>query len=314
MRHAAEQRPHPNGYSGETVTKAPPWHGLVAWDMFFNGLTTGLFLATAIAELILPAIFAPLARVAYPLALVLLLIDLGCLVGDLGDPLRFHHMLRVFKLGSPMSVGTWCLTIYSLPLTLVAVVSILNWPAFASVRDFVPSGALTLLEWVRTPAVVLALLPAFGSAVYKGVLISTNSQPGWKQARWLGGYLTSAAPLLGTTILFSLALLLKQERAVATLRNCLIPLLALNFVILILLFRDLRQALESRWLVRERRWISLTSIGCGLIAPLALWPFARSATPAMALVASILAGGLFTRFVIILLPHPPHAQEDPSPS
>ena len=188
MRHQAEQHPHPFGYADETVTKAPPWHGLVAWDMFFNGLTTGLFLTAAISELMFPANFAPLAQVAYPLALALLLIDLGCLVGDLGDPLRFHHMLRVFKLGSPMSVGTWCLTVYSLPLSLAAIVSLLNWPVFAQVRDFVPSGVLALLEWARKPAVVFALLPAIGSAVYKGVLISTNSQPGW-QGSPLAGWL-----------------------------------------------------------------------------------------------------------------------------
>ena len=41
------------------------------------------------------------------------------LVLDLGDPLRFHHMLRVFKPSSPMSLGTWSLTVYSLPLTLI---------------------------------------------------------------------------------------------------------------------------------------------------------------------------------------------------
>jgi formate-dependent nitrite reductase membrane component NrfD len=196
MRHHAEQHPHPRGYADETVTKAPPWHGLVAWDMFLNGLTTGLFLIAATSELMFPATFAPLARVAYPLALVLLLIDRGCLVGDLGDPLRFHHMLRVVKIGSPMSVGTWCLTIYSLPLTLEAAISLLNWSGLAIVRDVVPSGVLWLLEWIRKPAVVSALLPAIGSAVYKGLLISTNSQPRWRQARWLGGYLTSAAPLL----------------------------------------------------------------------------------------------------------------------
>jgi hypothetical protein len=282
--------------------------------MFFNGLTTGLFLTAAISELMVPAIFAPLARVAYPLALALLLVDLGCLVGDLGDPLRFHHMLRVFKLGSPMSVGTWCLTIYSLPLTLVAVVSLLNWPVLDRVRDLVPSGALSFLEWVRKPAVVSALLPAIGSAVYKGVLISTNSQPGWKQARWLGGYLTSAAPLLGTTLLFSLALLMKQEQAAAALRVCLIPLLALNFVVLVLLVRDVRGALESRWVIRQRLWISLASIGCGLIGPLALWPLARGGAPAMALVASILAASLFIRYVIILLPHPPHEHGEARPS
>ena len=35
------------------------------------------------------------------------------LIADLGDPKRFHHMLRVFKPGSPMSVGTWTLLTYS---------------------------------------------------------------------------------------------------------------------------------------------------------------------------------------------------------
>jgi hypothetical protein len=281
--------------------------------MFFNGLTTGLFLTAAIGELMVPVTFAPLVRVAYPLALVLLLIDLACLVGDLGDPLRFHHMLRVVKLGSPMSVGTWCLTIYSLPLTLLAVVSLLNWPAFERVRDLVPSGVLSILEWVRKPAVVAAILPAIGSVVYKGVLISTNSQPGWKQARWLGGFLTSAAPLLGATLLYLLALLMKQERAVATLRICLVPLLALNFVVLVLLYRDVRGALESRWEIHQRLGIVLVPIGCGLIGPLALWPFARTGVAALVLVAFIMAAHVFIRYAIVLLPHPRHVHEDGRP-
>ena len=55
----------------ESVTKAPDWHGLVAWDMLFNNLTTGLFLVAAVGELAAPAIFAPLATLAYPLALAL---------------------------------------------------------------------------------------------------------------------------------------------------------------------------------------------------------------------------------------------------
>jgi len=34
------------------------------------------------------------------------------LIADLGRPERFHHMLRVAKPSSPMSVGTWILTAY----------------------------------------------------------------------------------------------------------------------------------------------------------------------------------------------------------
>ena len=107
------------------VTKVPGWHGIIAWDALLNGMATGLFLAAAIGEFAAPAIFLRVAKVAYPIALVLLLVDLGLLVLDLGDPLRFHHMLRTFKPGSPMSLGTWCLTIFSLPLTAAAGLSVL---------------------------------------------------------------------------------------------------------------------------------------------------------------------------------------------
>src|ERR1700723_1958977 len=109
-----------NGYANIPVTRVPSWDGMIAWDVLLNGMATGLFMAAAISEFAAPAVFAPVAKVAYPFALVLLLVDLGLLVLDLGDPLRFHHMLRVFKPGSPMSLGTWCLTIFSLPLTAAA--------------------------------------------------------------------------------------------------------------------------------------------------------------------------------------------------
>src|SRR5215510_6317425 len=162
-----------SGYANAPVTKAPAWHGLVAWDMLLNGMTTGLFLVAAISELTVPDVFTSVAKAAYPVALLLLLVDLVLLVLDLGDPLRFHHMLRVFKLSAPISLGTWCLTIYLLPLTVAAAISLL------------PAGWMTL-EWIRRLAVVIGLLPALGSAVYKGVLLSTNSQPGWKRRALVG--------------------------------------------------------------------------------------------------------------------------------
>src|ERR1700730_14979361 len=196
------------GYASGPGTKAPAWHGLVAWDLLFNNLATGLFLVAAIGELAAPAVFTAVAKVAYPVALVLLLTDLLCLVLDLGDPLRFLHMLRVFKPSSPMSLGTWCLTIYSFPLTVAAALSL------------APEGG-TAIEWVRKLAVVLGLLPALASAAYKGVLLSTNAQPGWRDARWLGGYLTNSALMLGCAELLALSVLTGQESAAVTLRTAL---------------------------------------------------------------------------------------------
>ncbi len=140
----------------------------MAADILLNNLATGLFMAAAVAELIAATRFTRLHRGRTPSRLILLLADLVCLVLDLGQPLRFHHMLRVFKLSSPMSLGTWCLTVFSLFLTVLALlkaVQLVGW---------LPDDS-SIVWWVRLLAVVGGLPFAFGSAAYKGVLFSTSA-------------------------------------------------------------------------------------------------------------------------------------------
>src|SRR5271155_3057137 len=262
--HAFAEPPSPErgsevGYANMPVTKVPGWHGIIAWDALLNGMATGLFLAAAVTELAAPAIFTSVAKIAYPVALVLLLIDLGLLVTDLGDPLRFHHMLRVFKPDSPMSVGTWCLTIFSLPLTAAAALSLLAELGI----DF---------EWARILAVVVGLLPGFGSAAYKGVLLSTNAQPGWKDARWLGGYLTNSALLMGCAELLVLSALMGQTQAMAILRTAFIVLLVLNVIPFVLLFANLRPT-HAQLYTREQQWRVGVLIAVGTLIPLGLMLF-----------------------------------------
>lgn len=287
-----DARAHLNGagYAAGPVTKAPEWHGLVAWDLLFNNLTTGLFLTAALGELEAPQVFTPVARWAYPLALVLLLADLLCLVLDLGDPLRFHHMLRVFKPTSPMSLGTWCLTVYSFPLTVAAVLGLL------------PAGS-PILEWARKAAVALGLVPALGSAVYKGVLLSTNAQPGWRDARWLGGYLANSAFLLGCAEMLALSVLLGQTSATGILRPALVLLLALNLIPLCLVLADLRPALWRIYTAGQLGRLAALGIGGGTLLPLALLLLGDSPLAVIAALVFLLLGSLTERFVIVRLPH-----------
>lgn len=277
------------GYAALPATKLPNWHGLVTWDMLFNNLTAGLFLTQALGELAAPEVFRPLAKIAYPLALVLLILDLMCLVLDLGDPWRFHHMMRVFKPSSPMSLGTWCLAVYSLPLTVAAALSL--WPDGAPV-----------LEWIRKAAVVFGLFPALGCAVYKGVLLSTNAQPGWRDARWLGGYLANSALMLGCAELLGLAVLLGQERATALLRPSLLVLLVLNAFTLFLLLADLRASL-GRIFAQRRLWhLGLLTLAGGMLAPLLLLFVSDSAAVVLTAVLLLLLGSLAIRLMIIRIP------------
>jgi len=266
------------GYADRSSVKAPNWHGLVVADILFNNLCTGLFLAAALGELAAPATFAATARIAYPVVLGLLLLDLLCLVLDLGDPLRFHHMLRVLKVRSPMSVGTWSLVAISLPLGLLGAMTILGFGAG--------------WDGARRVLAAVGLVPALASAMYKGVLFSTTAQPGWRDARWLGGYLASSAVLLGCAELLLLALLLAQPAATAALRTATLPLLLVNGIGLALVAKD----------VPGLRSPAAVAGAVGLAAPLALLWWSGS-VPLVAAVVLIVGGALLFRRALVHLPH-----------
>ena len=275
------------GYAGRPVTKAPNWHGLVTLDILFNNLSAGLFLVAALGELVAPASFRTLAGLAYPIALLFLIADLVCLVLDLGDPLRFHHMLRVWKPSSPMSLGTWSLTAYAAPLTVLTAMSLL------------PGGAG--IDWLHRIMLVVGLVPALGAAVYKGVLFSTTAQPGWSKARWLGGYFANSALLLGAVGLLLLATAMGQLNAAAVLRLGSMLLLLLNSVALALLLGELSGPLSQ-----ARGTRGFTVIGAvvlvGIIVPLVLLalggPLAKVGAALL-----ILLGAVVIRSEIVRLPH-----------
>lgn len=284
------------GYAAGPVTKPPPWHVLVAWDVLFNGLASGVFLVAALAELAAPKVFSPLAKAAYPFALAFLVADLVCLVLDLGDPSRFHHMLRVFKPTSPMSLGTWCLTVYAVPLTAVAALGL--WPAGGPA-----------IEFARKAAVLVALLPALGVAVYKGVLFSTTAQPGWRDARWLGGYLASSAFVMGAAGMLALAVVAGGEEQVRVLRAALAVMLLVNLVPLFLVARELQPALARAYSPARLGPLKALCVGLGTLVPLTLLliggtqlPVADRLAP-LAAVVSALAGRLAVRVAILRLPH-----------
>ena len=278
-----------------SVTKAPAWHTFVIFDVLFNNLSGGLFLVAAIGELAAPATFGSVAARAYPVALVLLLADLACLVLDLGDPLRFHHMLRVFKPSSPMSLGTWCLTAFALVLTAIVAIELA-----AGVGWVVDSPATW---WARTLGLVVGLPLAFGAVAYKGVLFSTTAQPGWKDARWLGAYLVNSAVMLGAGQLLLIAALAGEPRAVALLRPVVGMLLALNLLALALLAGELRPLLSRLYARRELGLAALFMLVVGFVLPAAALRAGDAHVTAFVTIASLVLASLAVRYAVVRLPH-----------
>jgi hypothetical protein len=287
------------GYLSQDVTKVPGWHGLVAWDVLFNNLTTGLYLFAAVGELATPALLGHVAKLAYPVALVFLLTDLLLLVSDLGDPLRFHHMLRICKPSSPMSLGTWSLTIYSLPLTLIVAIEA------AQMLHLLPTGSLPL-EWVRKSLVVFGLVPAFGSVAYKGVLFSTCSQPGWKDARWLGGFMANSALTLGSAQLLALSVFAGDARAADALGTVTAVLVVLNLIPTGFVFLEIRETLARIYSDQQiYRALVLTLVG-GALVPAVLLLIGDGALWRLGAVSLIVLGGFAVRSLFLKIPHASH--------
>ncbi len=296
MATALRPAPTTRGYADREVTQPPNWHELVVWDMLLNAVTTGLFLVTAVAVLARPDAFAPVAAWAFPLALAVLLIDLSCLVLDLGQRARFHHMLRVFKPSSPMSLGTWFLTGYSLPLTLLAGLSLFE------ALGWLPADSATL-GGVRLALLAVGLPLAFGAGGYKGVLFSTSAQPGWRDARWLGAYHLSSALALGAGALLLLSRATGSAEAAGLLRPAFAGLAGLSLATFAPLAAELFPAfrrLQSRGVVLA----GVVAVGTlGGLAPLLL--VALDGSPALDAVAvtCVLAGAYAVRAVVVKLPH-----------
>ena len=148
-------------YYGKPVLNPPVWEARdIAGYFFLGGLAGGSSLLAAGADLTgRPELSRRReGRRAAPRSPL----SLAALVHDLGRPARFLNMMRVFKVTSPMSVGTWLLSGYA-PAAGVAAATAL-------------SGRLPRLGAAATAGAAV-LGPAV--AAYTAALISDTAVPAW---------------------------------------------------------------------------------------------------------------------------------------
>nr|WP_284291104.1 NrfD/PsrC family molybdoenzyme membrane anchor subunit [Angustibacter aerolatus] len=96
-------------YYGRPILKEPTWEWDIPAYLFTGGLAAGSSLLAAGGD---ASGRHGLRRATRWTSLVAVSASAFFLVHDLGRPARFHHMLRVAKVTSPMSVGTWILTAF----------------------------------------------------------------------------------------------------------------------------------------------------------------------------------------------------------
>ena len=167
----------PRSYYGRPVLKEPVWKWEVPAYLFTGGLSGASSVLSFAA-----ALFGnrKLSRTALYVGAAADAVSPALLVADLGRPERFHHMLRVFKVTSPMNVGAWILLVNGGASNTAAALELLG-----------------RLRPVKTTAQVVAALFGPPLATYTGVLLADTAIPVWHDARhelpWIFGASASAS-------------------------------------------------------------------------------------------------------------------------
>jgi formate-dependent nitrite reductase membrane component NrfD len=168
------------------LLKKPVWSWEIGTYFFLGGLSAGSYILARVAERMGGSSYRALTRAGTAVALAAVLPCPPLLIADLGDPKRFHHMLRVFKPRSPMNLGSWVLTGYS---GMVFLAALREWRRGRDLHRRergVGKASVAAMDLVGLP---LALL----FSGYTGVLLSGTSTPVWTKNPWLGPLFTTSA-------------------------------------------------------------------------------------------------------------------------
>src|SRR5881392_3757695 len=89
--------PTEHSYYDVSFLKPPLWKWEIASYFFLGGVSAGSYILGRVAEQFGGRRYVPLTRWGTWLAAGTILPCAPLLIHDLGDPKRFHHMLRVWK-------------------------------------------------------------------------------------------------------------------------------------------------------------------------------------------------------------------------
>ena len=202
-------------YYGLPVIHGPHWKWLIVAYFFLGGISSASYIIASIVDLFGRKEDRQIVRVGRYLSLATLLPCPVLLILDLGRPERFLYMLRIVKLRSPMSLGTWGLTIFG------------GFCGLSAVKQAAHDG---WLGWIEPFDRLLVRLPnrtlnwtgsvfAFFVAGYTGVLLAITAVPLWAKNYLMLGPLFLASAMSTAVSAITLILTFMRTTGDQTLRR-----------------------------------------------------------------------------------------------
>lgn len=170
-------------YYGRNIIKPAPWEHEIADYLFFGGLAAGSALIGAGASITGRAKLRRRSRIS---SLVAIGLGGNALIADLGRPERFLNMMRTAKLTSPMSVGSWILTGFSVTTGAATGLAILRDPdpRMELVRQklHLHQAVAPWLKWADGLATAGSAFFSPPLAAYTAVLLADTATPLWHES------------------------------------------------------------------------------------------------------------------------------------
>ena len=299
-------------YYGVPPIKKPHWQWEIVLYFFLGGIASGAYTIATLAEVYGDARHRNLVRAGRYIALPCLLLSPPLLIKDLGKPSRFFNMLRIFKIKSPISMGTWGLVAFSGFAGLSAAAEL---AAQGVGRGTLPARLILLLprDWIGRAGTFFALFVGG----YTGVLLSATAVPLWSRNRYLLGptFISSALSTGAAAITAALTLAGQDDHeTMAALEE--IESVALTAEISLLAAQGVHAGrLAQPLLTGKYSTLFVPGVLLGMVVPLlaqlnGLRRGRRTRLGRLATSLLVLAGGLMLRYTLIYAGK--HSADDPA--
>lgn len=306
------------------------WGLLIVVYLFLGGLSAGLFFAAGLANYLetdgQPA-YPRIARMGALLAPWPVALGSGLLILDLGNWYRFYKLFLHLRWESPMSIGSWLLTAF----TLIAFAYAYAWlPEAWRQRLFskVPAAWKQVhrlnadLSAHRKTLAMVGFPFSIGVGIYTGVLLgAVSARPFWNTNLVAQMFLFSALSSGAAALL--LAMVLDRRNPVEARETQFLITLDIVFIVLelFIILPYLIHGQLSVLAVKQALWLILGGpytllfwvffLGLGLLVPLAIEvyelapsllkgrPFHGSRNLALAASSLVLLGGFLLRYLFV---------------
>jgi protein NrfD len=158
-------------YHGLPTVKPSVYGSLVSSYMFIAGLAGGSQIIATVADFLDEPRLDGVVRNGRYLALAGSVVGSVLLIADLHTPKRWYNMFRIFRKTSPMSIGTYILSTFSVGSGIAASAQFLG--------DVQRPG---FVRQTARIAQIPAALAGAGMTTYTGALLSSTSTPLWAAA------------------------------------------------------------------------------------------------------------------------------------